>query len=120
MTAEENVFLEIVQDFTKLSPTEADELLSNEEGTIVFIGRPTCPYCRKFAPKLHKVSTEHKVQVNFVNSEHPDYTQELKDFREKYGVPTVPGILYADGNNVKVRCDSSMTEKEIASFVEAS
>src|SRR5699024_11245949 len=78
----------IVQDFTELSPTEADELLSNEEGTIVFIGRPTCPYCRKFAPKLHKVSTEHKVQVNFVNSEHPDYTNELKDFREKYGVPT--------------------------------
>src|SRR5699024_12256913 len=88
--------------------------------SIVFIGRPTCPYCSKFAPKLHKVSTEHKVQVNFVNSEHPDYTNELKDFREKYGVPTVPGILYADGNDVKVRCDSSMTEEEIASFVEAS
>lgn len=119
MTVEENAFLEIIQDFEEVSPDKADELLSNEKGTVVFIGRPTCPYCRKFAPKLHKVSVEQGVKVYYTNSEHPDYSEELRNFREKYGVPTVPGLLYTSDKDVNVRCDSSMTEEEIAEFVEA-
>lgn len=116
---DKNTFLELVDDFKELSPEEADALLTNEEGTITFIGRPTCQYCRRFAPKLHKVATEKGLTVNYLNSEHPEYTQELRAFREKYGVPTVPGLLYRDSQDVKVRCDSSMTEDEIAEFVEA-
>nr|WP_236683015.1 hypothetical protein [Streptococcus sp. X16XC17] len=56
--------------------------------------------------------------VYFLDSENPDYPrQEIADFREKYGIPIVPGLIYAGETGVKVRCDSSMTPEEIAAFV---
>ncbi len=36
-----------------------------------FIGRKTCPYCRKFAAKLATVVEETKAHIYFINSEEP-------------------------------------------------
>lgn len=119
MSQEVQSFLDLVKDFKEVTPEEADTLLSTKEGTVVFIGRPTCPYCRKFAPKLHQVSKELNIDVYFTNSEHPDHTDALTAFRNKYNVPTVPGLLYAGSEGVSTRCDSSMSPEEITTFVGA-
>lgn len=49
---EEDQYEENIKSLKKLSSMEADYLLNNEDKAIVYIGRSTCPFCRKFAKKL--------------------------------------------------------------------
>lgn len=117
MTVSPQEFLEITETYREVTPEKAEMLLKDEGGTIVFIGRETCPFCRSFIPKLDNVVKENDVPVYFVHSEHPDYLAEIASFRNKYDVPTVPGLLYSTGDGVKSRSDSSMSENEIAEFL---
>lgn len=112
-------YLEQVKIFTETTPAEADQLLEAKEGNIVFIGRETCPYCRRFVGKLSKLAEEHKLQVHYVHSKHPDYTDEIETLREKYDVPTVPGLLYSsESAGLVVKCDSSLEPEEILEIIE--
>lgn len=45
----EDTYKEDIKSFKQIHSTEADKLLSSEKLTVVYIGRETCPYCRKFA-----------------------------------------------------------------------
>lgn len=110
-------FLKLAESFKEVTPQEAEELLESEQGTSVFVGRETCPFCCTFMPKLHQVAQDNDKQIYFVHSHHPDYTDELGEFRNKYNVPTVPGLLHSDSGEVKVRCESGMSDDEIKSFL---
>ncbi|MDG4478610.1 conjugal transfer protein TraF [Streptococcus parasuis] len=105
-----------IQDFITIDVEQAQTLLSAKEGGILFIGRATCPYCNRFAPKLHKVAQDKQATVHFIDSS--QNSPELQALRDHYHVPTVPGLLVAKASGVQVRCDSSMTEEEIVAFIE--
>lgn len=109
-------FKTYIQDFITIDVEQAQTLLSAKEGGILFIGRATCPYCNRFAPKLHKVAKEKQVPIHFLDSSQA--SPELQALRDHYQVPTVPGLLVAKADGVQVRCDSSMTEKEITAFIQ--
>lgn len=112
-------YLEQVKIFTETTPAEADQLLEAKEGNIVFIGRETCPYCRRFVNKLSNLAEEHNLKVHYVHSKHPDYTDEIETLREKYDVPTVPGLLYSsESAGLVVKCDSSLEPEEILEIIE--
>lgn len=114
-----DTFLEQVRAFTEVTPEAADELLTVKEGNIVFIGRETCPYSRRFAGTLTDVVNEYDLDINFLHSRNPDYEDEIQEFRDKYDVPTVPGFLYSSASaGILVKCDSSMNATEILEMVE--
>lgn len=113
-------YLEEVKIFTETTPEEAERLLEAKEGNIVYIGRETCPYCRKFVQKLSPLAEENKLHVHYVHTHHPDYEEQVNEIRDKYDVPTVPGLLYSsEAAGIVVKCDSSMDENEILEMVEA-
>ncbi|HGA1426292.1 TPA: thiol reductase thioredoxin [Streptococcus suis] len=115
-----NHFFEDIKDFKAVSPKEASELLAAKDGAILFLGRDTCPYCRRFAPKLAAVAAAQNWTVHFLHTQEPAYSaQEIAALREQYHVPTVSGLLVAKASGVDVRCDSSLTEDEILAFVMA-
>lgn len=124
MTVEENkndieVYLEQVKLFKETHPKDADELLEAKAGNIVFIGRETCPYCRKFVRKLSPLADEYDLTVHYVHSQHPEYEDEVELLREKYDVPTVPGLLYSSETaGLIVKCDSSLEPEEILEIIE--
>ena len=108
-------FQKLVSDFTSITPTQASDLLATQENHILFLGRASCPFCNRFIPKLHQVVQENNLTVYFLDTSF--VSPELQDLRERYHVPTVPGLIYAGKDEVKVRCDSSMSQVEIAEFV---
>lgn len=111
-------FTTIIQNFQSISPQEARELLEKKDGAILFIGRPTCPYCVRFAPKLAEAAARNQWTVYFLHSQSPAYSaQEIVALRDDYQVPTVPGLLHAKKEGIAVRCDSSMTVDEITDFI---
>ena len=42
--------------FTPISVTTAKDKISSTDKFILFIGRPSCPYCQLFEPKLSNVA----------------------------------------------------------------
>ena len=105
-------FLENIKDLEVTTVARAQEALEKKETATFFIGRKTCPYCRKFAGTL----AETKAHIYFINSEEPSQLEALQDFRSRYEIPTVPGFVHVKNGQIKVRCDSSMTEEEIKEF----
>ncbi|MET3557266.1 putative bacteriocin transport accessory protein [Streptococcus rupicaprae] len=109
-------------DIKNLIPTNIDSAratIATGERAIYFIGRETCPYCRRFATKLGKVVSETGATIYFVNSQEQGQLEALADFRSQYNIPTVPGFVRISQGQVTVRCDSGMTEDEIKAFIVA-
>lgn len=112
-----NTFLEDVKDFEKITASQAEELFTKED-VVIFIGRATCPFCRKFAPKINAVAKATNRKVYFIDSEEAKDLSALKYFRQTYSVPTVPGLIVSKDGSVKVVCDSSLSEEEITEFIQ--
>ncbi|MBS4749941.1 thioredoxin [Granulicatella sp. zg-ZJ] len=112
-------FKQDIAVLTETTVSRAIEAIQNKEDETFFIGRGTCPYCRKFATKLSHVVKETGAKVYFINSEEPSELEALKAFRDKYNMPTVPAFLHVHGEDVFVKCDSSMSEEEIKTFMHA-
>ena len=108
----EDTYKEDIKSFKQIHSTEADKLLSSEKLTVVYIGRETCPYCRKFAKKLSGLVSEINTTIYYVDSDNSS-DNELKSFREKYNIVTVPGFIVSKNGEIEVRCDSSTPEDEI-------
>ena len=111
-----NQFLEDIKDLEVTTVARAQEALDNKETATFFIGRKTCPYCRKFAGTLAGVLAETKAHIYFINSEEASELEKLQAFRSEYSIPTVPGFVHVQDGQVAVRCDSSMTADEIKAF----
>jgi predicted bacteriocin transport accessory protein len=109
---EKDSYEEDVKLFKKVLSTQADELLSNEELAVAYIGRATCPFCRKFAKKLSGLTNKISTTIYYVDS--ANFSDNLiNSFREKYNIVTVPGFIVSKNGKIEVRCDSSITEDKI-------
>lgn len=97
----------------KISPEKAQEIIDSGEETRIFVGRPTCSYCRKQIANVLKVKDSHNLHIYYINTDDADNAETTRAFRDQHGIPTVPGLVYAKDGAVKVRTDSSMSIEEI-------
>ena len=111
---EENSYKENVELFENILSEEADKLLCNENLAIVYIGRETCPYCRKFAKKLSDLVNEINTIIYYIDSSNSSDNY----IREKYNIVTVPGFIVGKNGDIQVRCDSSTPEGEILEMIQ--
>ena len=110
---EQNTYSEDVASFKQISPEEADDLIQKEDLVVIYIGRETCPYCRKFVKKLSHVKAQIDTPIYYVLS-----SEAMYDFREQYNIVTVPGFIVKKNGEILVRCDSSMPEEEILEMIQ--
>lgn len=116
--SEIDTYLKQASIFQKVTPQQAEVAIEAKTGQIVYIGRETCPYCRRFVAKLSNVAQENQLTIYYLHSQQADTLEAVQALRDRYDVPTVPGFIYSDVQGVHVRCDSSMTEAEILAFVQ--
>ncbi len=109
---ENNTYDEDIKLFKKVLSTEANQLLSSDALTIVYMGRRTCPFCRKFAKKLSGLAHQINSSIYYVESDNPSDTG-IDSFRETYNIVTVPGFIVSKNGEIAVRCDSSLPENQL-------
>ncbi|HER5507200.1 TPA: thioredoxin [Streptococcus pyogenes] len=110
-------FEEIVANFIPSSVAEVTSAIASGKDMIVFLGRSSCPYCRRFAPKLAQVATDNQKEVYFVDSENAADAAELAAFRVNYQLVTVPALLVSYDQHQRAVCDSSLTPDDILAFL---
>ena len=109
-------FAQNIKDLEVTTVDRARQAIADKETATFFVGRKTCPYCRKFAGTLAGVVAETKAHIYFINSEEASELKKLQAFRSEYSIPTVPGFVHVADGQINVRCDSSMSAQEIKEF----
>lgn len=111
-----DTYRENIKHFKAILASNANNLLSNEKLVVIYIGRETCPFCRKFVEKLNNLVNKIDTTIYYINSEN-SLDNEVRLFREKYNIKTVPGFLVKKNEKIEIRCDSSMLEYEILNMI---
>ncbi len=113
-----NTFMEDVRILQPILPEEAESLVQAKEKLLLFIGQSTCPFCRKFSPKLRAVAEKTSLPIRFLNRGEFTIQRAVDDFMDKYGMETVPALLVSESGNLRTVCDSSLSEAEIEKFLQ--
>ncbi len=102
--------------FTPISVTTAKDKISSTDKFILFIGRPSCPYCQLFEPKLSNVARNSNLTISIL------IVKIVKNLKisnlcvKRYGIATVPALFVSENGTAKVVCDSSLSEDDIFRF----
>ena len=103
--------------FTTISVSSAKENIDTADKFILFIGRPSCPYCQLFEPKLSNVARNSNLTIFYINSENSEELEDIQALRKRYGIATVPALFVSENGAAKVVCDSSLSEDDILDFI---
>ena len=99
---------------------DAVELVDECQPFFLIVGRSTCEWCRKAIPTLGIVFDDLGYSPYYIDSTETETDSELSEFREEYGVDTVPCLLRFDRSGhhtvveINYRADDLRTEIETA------
>ena len=96
----EDEYLQNVYRFNKLNMKEIYSKFENKETFVLYLGRKTCPHCRKFSPILREFNSLYGNKLNYYDIESPDLDKDAKVFLEKLQIPGVPAVLYVKEGKV--------------------
>ena len=75
----------------KIPLSEVQEKINTKEDFILFIGRESCPYCQKFAPKLAVAIQKTNQTVYYLDNDSKE-RKEITSFAHDMNVKTVPNL----------------------------
>lgn len=119
MNDNENEYEKIVKNFTELTIDEVEDRLKKGKKTILFIGKPVCPFCQKFVPKLNHVAEQNNLNIYYLNSIDTQTIPAIKSLRDRMDIPTVPQVITIDGEDsyTNLQIDSSTSEERLTELL---
>ncbi len=119
MNENQKAYEKTVNNFVELNAQQVEERLANGEKTILYIGKPVCPYCQRFVPKLDNVREQNDLTIHYLNSLNTQTDPEIKALRDKMEVPLVPQVVTIDGPDAftNLNIDSGASEEKLTELL---
>ncbi len=102
-----------ISNFSELTVEETNSKISAGADFLLFVGRPTCEWCRKLAPSLQEVSADKGLEIFYLDSTNTETDSELSNFRALYDIPTVPAIIHFKENGTFTKIDLDLESDNI-------
>lgn len=75
----------------KIPLSEVQEKINNKEDFVLYIGRESCPYCQKFAPKLAVAIQKTNQTVYYLDNDSKE-RKDITSFAHDMNIKTVPNL----------------------------
>ena len=76
----------------KIRLSEVKDKINNKENFILYIGRESCPYCQKFAPKLAVAIQKTNQTVYYLDNDSKERKDITTSFAHDMNIKTVPNL----------------------------
>lgn len=96
----EDEYLQNINKFNRLNIKDIYSKFENKETFVLYLGRKTCPHCRKFSPILREFNILYGNKLNYYDIESADLDKDAKVFLSKLQIPGVPVVLYVKEGKV--------------------
>lgn len=108
------------QSYTAISLVELQEKMTADKDFFLYVGRPTCPYCEIFLPKLEEAIQETGSVVYYLNTDLESDTSAINSFLVNRQIQTVPHLAYYHGQEKVTYLDkgSEASPEEIKQFLQ--
>lgn len=93
-TTEIAAYNNTVSNFTAIDVSKINAKIEKGDMFFLYIGRGTCPWCRKLVPVLNELAKEQGITIFNLDSQNTQQDANLSAFRNKYGVQYVPTVLF--------------------------
>ncbi|OPA79249.1 hypothetical protein BVG16_09150 [Paenibacillus selenitireducens] len=106
---------------TPMTNEGLESFFQEQQSGVVYIGRPTCPVCREFQPKVEKVSKATGTEVFYYNTDLARQENEttLNQMMEKLQVQAVPTVIYfSEGKEVDRLQEGEYTQEGFEQFLQ--
>lgn len=105
-----------IADLKQVTMADVYHMFDDREGSYtLYLGRPTCIYCRKFSPVIKEFNKLSGGQVFYYNTDSYDFSPVAKAFlRNKIGVFATPTVFHLEkGQIVSGQLGSGGTAQEL-------
>ena len=98
-----------------ISQEELNERLEKKDSFWVYIGRPSCPDCQSFFPRLEKLLTSQKKKIFYYNTTcKVSEKKKMKAYVEGLHIHEIPAILKVEEGKITVL--DMQTEDDVKQF----
>ncbi|WP_454192708.1 thioredoxin family protein [Paenibacillus sp. Marseille-Q7038] len=107
---------------TAVTNEEVSTFLENDQSGFLYVGRPTCPVCREFMPKLEDASQSTGQTVFYYNTDEGREQDEakLRALLDELEIESVPALLYIEnGKEADRLTPGTMDQEAIAAFLDS-
>ncbi|EAE0903710.1 hypothetical protein Y136_15450 [Listeria monocytogenes] len=108
-----------VKDFHQLSIIDVEHFFTQEKNGVIYIGRPTCYYCREFSPELKRFNLLLGNTLSYYNTDGSDFNEYAADLIFKQiGIPGTPTTIYLkNGQIVSAWVGGGITAAKLYAFL---
>ena len=101
-----------------ITQEEISTLISNEEDAIIYVGRETCPDCKKVKPiLLEELEKSNKSLYYFDTTSEGEELYKYRQFYNSLGVQSVPTIIVIKSGSIEKNIDLIKNPEKIPTIL---
>lgn len=113
------LFIEKSSGIHEIDNQGFEKAIDSSKEHLIYIGRPSCPYCQMVQPKLEKISKKNYFQLRYFNTDDARKSNEkkLNHLLSKMNIQSVPIVIVVKENQIVKKWDAVNDLQEINKYI---
>ncbi|MBU3076063.1 thioredoxin family protein [Clostridium estertheticum] len=108
----------IYKPLNSINQKEIQSIVTAKKDAIIYIGRPSCPDCKKFKPELEKVLKDNHSSIYYFNIESTGKQKQLiREYLKGLGIDYIPIVIVIENGKVKEYLKGEMDFQKLKKII---